>query len=607
MKVFLKIAIVWILILSVRIHTFSQQQKIADSVLVLLKGHSEVDSLYLDRMISVCFNEQNPIKAELYADSLIAKSSRSTATYSQFFLANGYMQKGTALRLQGKLTEAQSFFFKSLKLANARSDLRVSAINYITIADVYSESGNSENAILYYDKAIAALAQTPDTISLATAILNAGDEFLNQGNYSKALIYFKEAEPLFKATNYKAGLAYNLGNQGIAYAGLGDVLLAEERLNSGIEILEELGDYYSISVYLTYLSELYLEKADKANAIKYAKRSLELANSYSLKEQISEASLQLSDIYENIGDDTKALELYKNHIAYRDSFNNVETVQELANMRTDYEVSQKQLQVNLLEEQKKNQNLVIVGSLVGLATMMLFAFGLFRQIRYVKKTNQIIENEKEKSDNLLLNILPAETAEELKHNGKVLAKRHDAVSVLFTDFVGFTKFSESLSPTEVVEQLDHYFSHFDAIIAKYGLEKIKTIGDAYMCTSGLNNYDPQHALTLIKAAKEILQFVKKQKEEVSNEMTFEIRIGINSGPVVAGVVGTHKFAYDIWGDTVNIASRMESNSVPGKITISEYTYQLVKEEMDCNYSRTYQSKHGRRVGMYFVDVSSIKS
>jgi len=600
---FPKIILAWLLILGVGVTAYSQEQRIADSVLILLKKHPEVDSNYLDRLVTVCFNEQNPSKAETFADSLIAKSSRSKASYADHFLSNGYMHKGSALRLQGKLTEAQSYFFKSLKISDARNDLRASAIYCITIADVYSESGNSENAILYYDKAILALWQTPDTISLASAILNAGDEFLNQGEYSKALEYFDEAEPLFRETNYEVGLAYLMGNQGIAYAGLDNNQLAEEKLNLGLAILEKLGDYYSISVYLTYLSDIYLEKNDNTNAIKYAKRSLALANSYGLKEQISEASFVLSNIYEHTGNDTKALEYYKNSIIYRDSFNNVETVQDLANMRTEHEVSQKQLEVDLLEVQKKNQNLIILGSLAGLLTMMLFAFGLYRQNRFISETNEIIENEREKSDKLLLNILPAETANELKYNGKVLAKRHDEVSVLFTDFVGFTKFSENLSPKEVVEHLDHYFSHFDAIIAKYNLEKIKTIGDAYMCTSGLNNSDPQHALTLIYAAKEILQFVNEEKEKYGEELTFEIRIGINSGPVVAGVVGTNKFAYDIWGDTVNIASRMESNSTPGKITVSENTYHLVKEEIACDYNKQYKSKHGRLVGMYYISDS----
>jgi len=551
----------------------------------------------LDLIANIGVNEQDPTALLKSAELLIKEASLLNETH---FIHEGYLQKGHALRMQGELEQALKAYFGSLQHAYDLNDKRVNGALYVTIADVYSESGNSENAILYYDKAILTLAETTDTFSLATALINAGDEFLNQRKFERALVYFEDSRELYSQISDRIGLAFNLGNEGMAYAGLGQNKIAEEKLNSSIEILEESGDYYFISVYLTYLSDLYLEKNDKINAIKYAKRSLDLANSYGLKEQISDASLQLSDIYEQTGNNTKALNLYKNHITYRDSFNNIETVQELANMRTDYEVSQKQLEVDLLEEQKKTQRLSIIGSLAGLGVMILFAIGLVRRNRFISKTKKIIENEKEKSENLLLNILPEETAEELKQNGKVAAKKHEAVSVFFSDFVGFTKYAENLTPDEVVAQLDYYFSHFDSITEKYGLEKIKTIGDAYMCTSGLNKSDPNHAATIIKVAKEIQQFVADAKQEEGRELPFDIRIGINSGSVVAGVVGHKKFAYDIWGDTVNIASRMESNSTPGRINISENTYKLVKDNFDCTHHGDFVTKNGNDIGMYFV-------
>jgi adenylate cyclase len=237
-----------------------------------------------------------------------------------------------------------------------------------------------------------------------------------------------------------------------------------------------------------------------------------------------------------------------------------------------------------------------------LVLVFLIAIGLFRRYRFIQKTNTIIEAEKKRSDDLLMNILPEETAHELKHNGKVQAKRFESVTVLFTDFEGFTQYAENLAPEKLVESIDYYFSKFDAIIEKYDLEKIKTSGDSYMCAGGLPFPTDDHAHKMIYAAQEILDFVTESYMDNPLQQTrFKIRIGINTGPVVAGVVGTKKFAYDIWGDTVNIASRMETNSIPGKINISENTYQLIKDSFECEYRGEVEVKNRGMMKMYFVN------
>ncbi|MNF58197.1 Adenylate cyclase [compost metagenome] len=240
--------------------------------------------------------------------------------------------------------------------------------------------------------------------------------------------------------------------------------------------------------------------------------------------------------------------------------------------------------------------------MVSLFLVFLSALGLYRRYQFIKKTNRIIEEEKKRSDSLLLNILPEETAHELKQSGKVQAKRFESVTVLFTDFEGFTQYAEKLSPEKLVESVDFYFSKFDAIIEKYGLEKIKTVGDAYMCAGGLPFPTGDHANKMVLAAFEIAEFVAESKKwNTLNQTRFEIRIGICTGPVVAGVVGTKKFAYDIWGDTVNIASRMESNSIPGKINISESTYDIIKDSFECEYRGEIEVKNKGTMKMYFVN------
>ena len=182
------------------------------------------------------------------------------------------------------------------------------------------------------------------------------------------------------------------------------------------------------------------------------------------------------------------------------------------------------------------------------------------------------------------------------------AKKFDAITVLFTDFQAFTRYSQKLSPRALVKTVDFYFSSFDKIIEKYGLEKIKTIGDAYMCAGGLPFETNDHALKVVLAAFEITQFMEKAKNLNEEDIAhFDVRIGINTGPVVAGVVGTKKFAYDIWGDTVNVASRMETNSQAGKINVSENTYQLIKNTFHCEYRGEIDVKNKGMMKMYFVN------
>jgi adenylate cyclase len=213
--------------------------------------------------------------------------------------------------------------------------------------------------------------------------------------------------------------------------------------------------------------------------------------------------------------------------------------------------------------------------------------------------NEIINAERKKSDTLLLNILPEKIAIELKENGKVKAKFYDSVSILFTDFSGFTSIAESLSPEVLVEEIDDCFKEFDKIITKHGIEKIKTIGDAYMAVCGLPEICTDHAKKIILAALEVRDYLLNRKSK--NNVNFKMRIGIHSGSVVAGVVGIKKFVYDIWGDAVNAASRMESTGEIGKVNVSQSTYALVKEDFNFEYRGKLTAKGKGELEMYFVE------
>jgi len=226
-----------------------------------------------------------------------------------------------------------------------------------------------------------------------------------------------------------------------------------------------------------------------------------------------------------------------------------------------------------------------------------------KQKEELVQKNIIVEKEKKRSDDLLLNILPEEVAEELKAKGSADAKQFAEVTVMFTDFKGFTQITEKLTPAELVAEIHTCFKAFDHIIEKFNIEKIKTIGDAYMCAGGLPATNTTNAIDIVNAAMEIKQFMQQhlQLRKKENKEPFEIRIGVHTGPVVAGIVGVKKFAYDIWGDTVNIASRMESSGEAGKINISGSTYEIVKDKFTCVHRGKIQAKNKGEIDMYFVE------
>ncbi|MGK0414053.1 MAG: adenylate cyclase [Polaribacter sp.] len=555
--------------------------------------------LYILKQLSRDIND--PQKKLKYSEILIEIATRKDSIQ---YLFDAYMQKGNALRLKSDLSQALQYFLKASELANSNNSNEIEqlALSNITIADVYSIMGNHENAVNYYKLGIDKLREIKsDSIKLASALLNAGDEFFNAEKYEEAMSYFYESSLISNKIGFKAGKAYNLGNIGMVYAKQGRHKLARANIDEAIKILEAEKDYYPIAVYLEFISDIYLDQNKPVLAQIYAQRSLELSKKYQLKEQISTASLKLSTIYGLLDKPNLALYHLNEHIIYKDSVSNINTVQKMANLITEFEVEKKQVQLDLLAEQQQFQKFVTFGIIAGLALMSLLAFGLFRRNMFIKKTSKIISEERKKSEGLLLNLLPEEEVQELKQKGKVTSKKYQAVTVLFTDFKDFTTTAEKLSPEKLVESVDFYFSKFDEILETYNLEKIKTIGDSYMCAGGLPLPNSNHAEKMANAALDMLAFVKQSKQKYPvDTVRYDVRIGIHSGPVVAGVVGKNKFAYDIWGDTVNIASRMESSCEVGKINMSESTYMLIKDKFSVVKRGEIEIKNRSSINMYYL-------
>jgi class 3 adenylate cyclase len=243
----------------------------------------------------------------------------------------------------------------------------------------------------------------------------------------------------------------------------------------------------------------------------------------------------------------------------------------------------------------------IVALALGFAVWMIFRWRNRALIekqklleRMVKERTAELAEEKEKTEDLLLNILPRAVAQELKELGQSSVRKHSDSAVMFTDFCDFTKLSKNMTAEELVMKLDGYFRKFDEIVEKYGIEKIKTIGDSYMCAAGVPQPKSRSSLSMVMAALEIINVVENE------DTRWKIRVGIHQGGLVSGVVGKKKFAYDIWGDTVNVASRMESSSEPMNINITEQVYEKIKDYFECDKRGEIEAKSLGKTNMYFV-------
>ena len=365
-------------------------------------------------------------------------------------------------------------------------------------------------------------------------------------------------------------------------------------LLQSLAIYRALDNKGAITFILTQLGEAYANLTMKDSAYYYANAAKEVSSEY--KFNPSNVYYTYYFIDSKFHDYEKALFNYRIYDSLEARDNNMLTGQKLEATKSRFE---KEKNDALALQEMQRQALIRNGFVAGFAIMMVFAGVFFTQRNKINKG-------KKRSDQLLLNILPQEVAEELKEKGSAEAKQFDDVTVMFTDFKDFTQISEKLSPTELVNVIHTYFKAFDDIISKYNIEKIKTIGDAYMCAGGLPVANKTHADNVVSAALEVQKFMQEHLQQSTNEgqEVFEIRIGIHTGPVVAGIVGVKKFAYDIWGDTVNIASRMESSGEAGKVNISGATHELVKDKFKCTYRGKIQAKHKGEIDMYFVEAVS---
>lgn len=543
--------------------------------------------------------------------------------------------------------KAIDYFERALRISDQIGNQKNVAGNLVNIGNAYTQLGEYAKALEYKQRGLKIYEQLGNQGSIALNLGNIGNVYTQLIDYNSAIQYHERALAISEKIKDKKGVASSYVSLGNLYFLLNNYSKASWYEMQGLEMANDLGLVGTASEALLNLSQIYQATAkfdsayttyrgyialrDSANNVEKQKeltkkalqfefskkedslRQYQILTDAKLAQQILLASkqqqeLQLKQIAINLATKEKELQ----HLAYLKAQADLQFEQSLTREKEEQlslaenEKKLQSTQVNLQKTQielqdkelqtRKTQGLFYAA---GIVLLSLLSFFIFRNFLNQQKSNRLIQREKQKSDTLLLNILPSEVAEELKEQGSAMARQFDAVTVLFTDFVNFTQISERLSPQELVSELHLNFKAFDEIIERHGLEKIKTIGDAYMAASGLPMPNVHHARQAALAALDIQAFVKQRQN--THVQSFEIRIGLHSGPVVAGIVGVKKFAYDIWGDTVNTASRMESSSEPGRINTSGVTYELLKQECSFHYRGAVQAKHKGEIEMYFLE------
>lgn len=572
-------------------------------------------------------------------------------------IGNTFSLIATTHYFQGNYSEALSYYEKTISFYTKANYLEGVSKTHNNIGAIYYFLGNYSKAISCYQKTLKFQEKENNQELLAAINQNIGVIYIELGDYDNALNYITTSLEINKLIDNQNNIFQNLNALGEIYNHKTLFIKANEYFNQSLKIAEEIDDQQKKVEVLFNMGNLFTERKEYQKALDYYDECLKISKEISSKRYESTTLISLGDnyhllnqnqkaiqhclsglslanelgaisvkkdacdclynTYKKIGNNKKALSFYELSIAYNDSLKAEETSNQILNMEFEKQMlldsiaqveKENQLKILHLEEvqrKEKQRNIILISA----GLIVLFAVGLWSRLRFVRKSKAALQIEKDRSEALLLNILPEEIAEELKANGYVVARDFDLVSILFTDFKSFTKTSTLLTPQELVEEINVCFKKFDQIIEKYELEKIKTIGDSYMAAGGLPEPDKNAIKNIVLAALDMQEFIKarKVKNDYLQKPAFEMRLGIHAGPIVAGIVGIKKFQYDVWGDTVNTASRIESNGEIGKVNISEIIYHLIKEDPDFSfeYRGLVNAKGKGKMKMYFVEKSPL--
>jgi adenylate cyclase len=513
----------------------------------------------------------------------LATKAISTALYceNKEGLAESHLMLARAVRKLGdnnKALEHYQIALEQFETLNNRTGVGESLCG---IGVIYGNLNEQQKALEYYQRALDISQQMDDWLMTATNIGNIGNFHFTGGNFKLALEYYRKSLSIYESLENEDGITRMVGNIGGVMVLLGEYSEGESFLQQALARNEAEENRHGIATSLLNLGDAYLRMREYNAALDYLYKALKVSEKITAKLLQFEIHKTFSEIYDILGNGQKAYHHFKQFYAIEKEVRSAEARKQAANLEI-----KKQLDIKAREAELEKEKRTIVEA----------------KNQQILKEKHRVYKEKENAEELLLNILPFEIAMELKEKGHSEAKLLDQVTVLFTDFKGFTKIAEELQPKELVENIHECFKAFDEITEKYGIEKIKTMGDSYMAAGGLPVPNETHAIDVVCAAFEIQRVMDRinKAKIAAGKKPFEIRIGIHTGPVVAGIVGIKKFSYDIWGDTVNTASRMESSGVEGKINISGQTHEFVKDQFKCIHRGKVAAKNKGDVDMYFV-------
>ena len=633
--------------------TSLQSQSKIDSIMVIWKDETKSDTIRLKAMRSYFFDNYY----RLPADSLYILSEMqytlAESKNQKLFMANAMVWQGISQKSKGEHVNAMNSYLRALKIMEDLGDKKEIALSLYWIGEAYQEQGMFTKALEYYQKGYKIDNVLGNKLGLANYYTKVGTVYSRLDDCSKAMEYHKKSLTLYEELNDTFYISGALNNIGVAYQCQKKYSKALEYFLRSLKIDETLGDQEGIIISLNNIGECYRENNDYMQALDYFKKAQKLQEKmggigitsellrnigmlyikqghYKKAVVECEKSLKIAKEMESIQfqknaceclytsykevDRNKALDYFEQLNILNDSLKSQSTIKNMQNLEFA-----KQLEIDSIAQvakdakvemahqtevrkKDKNKNIAMVAGIF----FLLLSGGLYSRWRYVKKSKAVIEKEKDRSDTLLLNILPAEIAEELKSKGKADARDFEMVSILFSDFKNFTGHSEQMTAKDLVANINICFEAFDNIMQKYNIEKIKTIGDAYMAAGGLPIHSDDSVKRTVLAALEMQAFISElgKEKQSKGESAFEMRVGIHTGPVVAGIVGVKKFQYDIWGDTVNTASRMESHGEIGKVNISQNTYNYIKDEPEFafEYRGKIEAKGKGEVEMYFVNL-----
>ncbi|MEO8146140.1 MAG: adenylate/guanylate cyclase domain-containing protein, partial [Bacteroidia bacterium] len=586
----------------------AQDQNVIDSLKTVLK------TAMADTIKAKAYHGIAGEYLEVNLDSCIYYSRMGIDLYkklkNKFKVAACLNDLGKSYDVFGNKEKALQYFLESMKESeqlNTGEGKEACMVNYMDIAKVYDEMSDGEKAVEFYKKAFALKheidnnpkekAEVVDdeeewTVLEGGMFVNIGRCYMNQNKNDSALFYFEKAEKIFKESGNEIAQLMALTMETVIYENKNEFDKALKNYRQILEFTKRDNSLGSPAGILSHIGNIYNKQEKYDEAIKTFNEALSIGKKQKLSDEIQTAYDGLATSYKKKNDYKMAFLFGDTLLTIKDSMARQENQKNIAGMKVKFETSEKEKQIKILEQENKLKDLTAAGEKLtrrffigGIFLLICLSGLLYNRYRLKNNANIIITKEKQRSDDLLLNILPSEVAEELKSTGAAKAKAFTMVTVMFTDFKDFTTVSEKVSAELLVAEIHHCFSAFDNIIQKYKIEKIKTIGDAYLCASGLPLSNHTHAEDMLNAAFEIRNFMlgRKKEKEAKGEIPFELRIGINTGSVVAGIVGIKKYAYDIWGDTVNLAARMEQNSDAGKINISGSTYELVKTKFKCEH------------------------